>query len=121
MLAAGRYRLAVGGYSGDCGPFELTVGPARALVADVTPGRVVSGPNGTSVNWRTFGEHEIEYFEIVRGLGDLSEVAARVRSRGGPARAEEYKYLDRAGLIGMSYHVVAVGRDGSREELGRLG
>lgn len=120
MLPAGRYRLVVGGYNGDCGPLTLTVGPARALVADLTKREVVYGPNGISLKWRTFGENEIEYFEIVRAQGDTSAVAARVRGRGGPARAEEYKYLDRV-PGGAVYSLIAVSRDGRREELGPLG
>lgn len=121
MLPVGRYRLVIGGYSGDCGPFTLTVAQARALVSDISTGRVLPGPNGTSINWRTFGEHEIEYFEIVRMVGGEQTVAARIRSRGGPARGEEYKYLDRELSPPDDYQLFAVGRDGRREELARLG
>ena len=119
-LAAGRYELIVSGYGDQCGPYQLTVREPLPLLTKVTAPRVVRGANGVSVQWETFGEHEVTHFKVYRDTEAGRALVKTIRSHGSPAGAARYRWVDRTPKTGLHYELEAVAADGRRESLGSV-
>lgn len=115
QLDPGEYRLMVGGYSDNCGPYLLTVRAADAPIVEVSEATVRRGPNGTAVRWTSFGEVDLAHFSLFRISPDSRARVATFRGHGSPAEFAEYRFLDREGESSIGYELEAVARDGRRE------
>jgi len=114
-IGAGHYSLLVGGYSEDCGPFELTVSDKTPAIAQIMKSITVPGRNGTVVRWETFGEVDLAHFELYRQNGSERERIAVLRAHGSKAGFAFYRFMDRQPRADSMYVIEAVARDGRRE------
>ncbi len=114
-LDAGTYTLLVGGYSEDCGPYELTVSNRAPAIAQILKSRSLPGPNGTVVRWETFGEVDLAHFELYRQSGSERERIGVFRAHGSKAGFAFYSFMDRDPNPDSMYVIEAVARDGRRE------
>jgi hypothetical protein len=114
-LDAGVYRLMVGGYGEDCGPYLLTVRDQTPPVAQVSAAEASRGRNGTVIHWRSFAEVDLTHFALYR-MDDLGRrCIAVLRAHGSPAGFADYRFTDRDLEGRASYTLEAVSRDGRIE------
>jgi hypothetical protein len=111
-LAGGVYRLIVGGYSSDCGPYELTVKAEPESSAQIAKSSLHRGPNGTVVRWRSFAEVDLNHFRLIRLSDGQREPIAVLRAHGSPAGFADYRVIDRGARGDTTYELEAVSRDG---------
>jgi hypothetical protein len=116
-LDAGLYRLMVGGYGEDCGPYVLTVRDQIPPVAQVSAAETVRGRNGTVIHWRSFAETELAHFALYRTDEAGRRCIAVLRAHGSPAAFADYRFTDRDLAGGASYTLEAVSRDGRIERV----
>jgi len=116
-LAAGDYRLCVGGYDGDCGPYLLTVEDQPPSLAQIRDASAYNGRNGTVLRWKSFGEVDLTEYQIYRLTNDNRERIAVLRPHGSPAGFSVYRFMDRGHLPGSAYEVEMVARDGRSERV----
>ncbi|HEY3295043.1 MAG TPA: hypothetical protein VGL38_06375 [bacterium] len=116
-LAAGDYQLWVGGYDGDCGPFLLTVTDQPPSLAQIQHATAFEGRNGTVLRWKSFGEVDLEQYQIYRVAGDSRQRIAVLRAHGSPAGFSDYRFMDRSRLPGVGYELEIVARDGRSERV----
>ncbi len=113
--ACGDYSLIVGGYSDDCGPYELTISTSAPEIARVIKPAAFIGRNGTVLRWETFAEVDLAHFELYRQSGNSRERIAVLRAHGSKAGFANYRFIDRAPQGDSNYVIEAVARDGRRE------
>jgi hypothetical protein len=111
-LHDGWYRLIIGGYRDDCGPYTLTVRGDLPEPAQVTDVNVRTDPKGSLLRWNSFAEVDVAYFGVYRSLHDVRERIAVVRPHGSPASFASYRYLDRGTQPDARYEVELVLTDG---------
>lgn len=114
-LSAGVYRLVVGGYSEDCGPYLLTVCDQAPPVAQLSQTNTHRGRNGTVIRWRSFAEVDIAHFLLYRVTGANRERIAVLRAHGSTAGFADYRFTDRRLEGNSAYEIEAVSRDGRSE------
>lgn len=111
----GDYSLIVGGYSDDCGPYELTVSTSAPEIARIIKPAAHIGRNGTVLRWETFAEVDLAHFELYRQSNNNRERIAVLRAHGSKAGFANYRFTDRAPQSDSNYVIEAVARDGRRE------
>ncbi|MCX6601032.1 MAG: hypothetical protein NT025_05655 [bacterium] len=114
-LEAGVYRLIVGGYGEDCGPYLLSVRDQTPPVAQVSAAEAFRGRNGTVIHWRSFAEVDLAHFALYR----MDELGRRriavLRAHGSPAAFADYRFTDRDLEGRATYSLEAVSLDGRIE------
>ena len=113
--AQGDYRLVVGGYGEDCGPYELSVSAKAPEIAQVMKPATLVGRNGTVVRWETFAEVDLAHFELYRQTKDQREQIAVLRAHGSKAGFANYRFTDRSPRTDSVYVIEAVAKDGRRQ------
>jgi hypothetical protein len=114
-LDPGLYRLVVGGYDQNCGPYLLTVRDQAPPAAQIAATEVHRGRNGTVIRWRSFAEVDLERFDVFR-VDDMGRRRIAVlRAHGSPAGFANYRFTDRQLAPPASYSLEAVSRDGRIE------
>jgi hypothetical protein len=114
-LPAGTYDLWVGGYDGDCGPYLLSLDNQPISLARVSGTNVLFGRNGNVLTWTSFGEVDLDNFQIFRVRGQERERIAVMRSHGGPASFAGYRFMDRPPASDVRYELEVSARDGRTE------
>lgn len=117
-LSVGDYRLLVGGYDGDCGPYLLTVDDQSPSLACIQEAAAYAGRNGTVLRWKSFGEVDVSQYQVYRVTGETRERIAVLRAHGTPAGFSNYRFMDRGRLPGSGYELEMVARDGRSEKVG---
>jgi hypothetical protein len=114
-LDTGVYRLIVGAYGQDCGPYVLSVRDQTPPVAQVSAAEAFRGRNGTVIHWRSFAEVELAHFILYR----MDELGRRriavLRAHGSPAGFADYRFTDRDLEGRATYSLEAVSQDGRTE------
>jgi hypothetical protein len=114
-LVGGVYRLVVGGYHDDCGPYVLTVREGPPPMAQVNDTQMHVGRNGTVLRWTSFSEVDMTYYSLYRCTEGARERIAVLRAHGGAAGFADYRFTDRSPSPGATYELEAVARDGRSE------
>lgn len=117
VLEPGVYRLFVGGYSEDCGPYVLTVRDQAPPVVRVSDLSADKGRNGTVIRWKSFAEVDLAHFSLYRVDPTGRQRIAVMRAHGSPAGFSDYRFIDRSLASDGSYEIEAVSRDGRTELL----
>ncbi len=111
-LAAGQYKLVVGGYRDNCGLYQLTIREDRPPATEIVSSAVTVGPNGTSVRWTSFAEVGLAHYNLYRITDSERKRVATYRSHGSPADFADYRFFDRSYTANIRYELEAVARDG---------
>lgn len=114
-LDAGVYRLVIGGYSEDCGPYLLTVRDETPPVVRLAQTTTHHGRNGTVIRWRSFAEVDLTHYALYRVSGVNRRRVAVLRAHGSPAGFADYRFMDRELNEKCAYEIEAVSRDGRKE------
>lgn len=114
-LEAGVYRLIVGAYGEDCGPYLLSVRDQTPPVAQVSAAGASRGRNGTVIRWRSFAEVDLAHFALYRTDELGRRRIAVLRAHGSPAAFADYRFTDRDLEDRASYTLEAVSLDGRIE------
>jgi hypothetical protein len=114
-LETGVYRLVVGGYHDDCGPYLLTVREGVAPLAEVAETQTHTGRNGVVVRWTSFSEVDLTHYSLYRCTDAGRERIAVLRAHGGPASFADYRFTDRSPAARSTYQIEVVARDGRTE------
>ncbi|RPH96000.1 hypothetical protein EHM69_02675 [candidate division KSB1 bacterium] len=116
-IAPGTYRLLVGGYGEDCGPYLLSVFDQPLSIAHVSDLAKFEGRNGTVIRWKSFGEVDLAHYNLYRANQNGWSRIAVLRAHGTPADFADYRFTDRNARSGYAYRLEAVARDGRVETI----